>query len=545
LEGTWEIYGTRGKTDEAEKVSGSMVASALNTLLNAPDGGASICSGGYNPFGLTRLSSQCLAYLTRTPLQTTRLTQDVAEANMQGRIVDLPAGQMRFAVGLDYRSNGYDYNPDGDISQGTIVGVPSAAASTGSSNVKEAYAELLIPVLKNLRLARKIDLDVAYRYSDYNLAGAVNAYKADLNWSVSESFRFRGGYERAVRAPNVGELFLAPSTDFASIGVPASGGGDPCNYASAARTGGNASQVRALCIAQGVPASLIDTYYSGNTDAPSVNVGNSHLKPESAGTYTVGAVFTSRSESPVLGGMKLSVDYYNISITKVIGVLAGGQALNKCFNLDGSNPTYSPSSPYCALLGRDPGNGQLSSILQETQNLGAVKTRGVDLQFDWRLGLGSLGLSNAAGDLAFNSVLSRLITYRVQNESGQPFSDYTNTVGTPTGGALGSLPKWKATTTMTYSRNAWSAGMRWRYIGALRSLDTVSDPASTTPGTGAYHLVDLFGNWRINEQLSISGGINNLLNRDPPIVDGVIGNTEASTYDVLGRAFYVAVRAKF
>ena len=545
LDSTWEVYGARGTTNEVEKVTGSMVGSALTTLINAPDGGDSICSGGYNPFGLTKLSAQCLSYLTRSPLQTTKLTQDVAEATLQGRVVKLPAGEMRFAVGLDYRANGYNYDPDGDISQGTIVGVPSAGASSGDTNVKEVYGELLVPVLANLPLAKKVDLDLAYRRSSYNLAGGVNAYKADFTWAVIDPVRFRGGYERAVRAPNVGELFLAPSSDFAGIGIPGSGGGDPCNYSSGARTGANAAQVRALCIAQGISASLIDTYYSGNTDVPATNVGNVKLTPETADTYTFGAVFRAPAGNALMSDMQLSVDYYNIAISNVIGVLAGGQALNKCFNLDGSNPTYSPTNQYCSLLTRTATTGDVSSVLQETQNLGAIKTRGVDLQFDWRFGLDAIGLSGTGGDLVFNSVVSRLLAYDVQVQPGSPFSDYTNTVSSPTGGGFGSLPKWKATTTASYVRTDWSAGLRWHYLGAMRSLDTVSNAAATTPGTGAYSLVDLFGTWRINAQYSLHGGVNNLLNRDPPIVDGAVGNTEPSTYDVLGRTFYIAARARF
>jgi outer membrane receptor protein involved in Fe transport len=545
LDSTWEVYGARGTTDETEKVTGSMVGSALNTLLNASDGGNSICQGGYNPFGLTTLSAQCLSYLTRSPLQTTKLTQDVAEATFQGKLVKLPAGDMRFATGLDYRANGYTYNPDGDISQGTIIGVPSAGPSSGQTNVKEAYIELLVPTLADVPMAKKVELDLAYRRSSYNLAGGVNAYKGDFTWTVVDPIRFRGGYERAVRAPNVGELFLAPSSDFAGIGIPGSGGGDPCNYNSAARTGANAASVRALCISQGISPSLINTYYSGNTDVPATDTGNVNLKPETADTYTLGAVFKAPAISPLLNDMQVSVDYYNIAIKNVIGVLAGGQALNKCYNLDGSNPTYSATNQYCSLLTRTATTGAVSSVLQETQNLGAIKTRGLDLEWDWRLGLDALGFSDATGDLVLKSIVSRLFAYEVQAQPGSPYSDYATTVGSPTSGGFGSLPKWKATTTLSYVRPSWSAGLRWNYLDSMRSLDTVSNPTSATPGTAAYSLVNLFGTWKITEQYSIHGGINNLLNRDPPIVDGAIGNTEPSTYDVLGRAFYIAARAKF
>ena len=544
IHASWDVYISRGITNIQEKVSGSVVGDALNTLINAPDGGASICAGGYDPFGLTTLSQSCLNYLTRTPLQITKLTQDIAQATLRGPIWKLPMGEVRYAVGVDYRKNGFEYSPDSDISQGTIVGVPSAGPSTGTTNVKEEYAEVRVPLLTDEPLAKAADLDVAYRHSDYNLAGAINAYKADITWTVVQPVRLRGGYERAVRAPNVGELFLAPSSDFAQIGEPTAGGGDPCNYNSAARQGANAAQVRALCLAQGISPSLIDSYYYGNTDVPSVDQGNTKLTPETADTYTAGVVFTAPPNHPLLSRMQLSLDYYDISVKKVIGVLPGGLSLDKCFNFDGSNPSYSNSNQYCQLLARDPVTGGITSLLQETANLGALKTRGIDAEFDWSFGLDSVGVP-LPGVLELKTVASRLMEYEVQALPGGPFSDYTNTVSPPNGGSYGSLPRWKDVTTIGYLQGPWSAGLRWRYIGAMRSLAAVSDPQSMTPGTTAYSLFDLFGAWDVNDHLTVDGGINNLMNREPMVVDGIPGNTEPSTYDILGRSFFVSVSARF
>ena len=544
IHASWDLYGSRGTTNIQEKVSGSVVGDALNTLLNAPDGGASICAGGYNPFGLTKLSQACLAYLTRTPLQVTKLTQDIAQATLQGPLWQLPMGEIRYAVGVDYRKNGFDYSPDSDIALGTIVGVPSAGPSSGTSSVKEEYAEVRVPLLTNEPLAKAADLDVAYRHSDYNLAGTVNAYKADFTWTIFQPVRLRGGYERAVRAPNVGELFLAPSSDFAQIGEPTAGGGDPCNFNSSARQGPNAAQVRALCLAQGISPSLIDAYYYGNTDVPSVDEGNTKLTPETADTYTAGVVFTAPPDHPLISRMRLSLDYYDISVKKVIGVLPGGLSLDKCFNLDGSNPTYSNSNQYCQLLTRDPVTGGITSLLQVTANLGALKTRGIDAEFDWSFGLDSLRMP-LSGVVELKTVASRLIDYEVQALPGGTFSDYTNTVSPPTGGSYGSLPRWKDVTTIGYLQGAWSAGVRWRYVGAMRSLDTVSNPQSTTPGTTAYSLFDLFGSWEVSDHLTLNAGVNNLMNREPMVVDGIPGNTEPSTYDILGRSFFIDVSARF
>jgi outer membrane receptor protein involved in Fe transport len=540
----WDLYGSRGTTNIQEKVYGSVVGDALNALIDAPDGGNSICAGGYDPFGLTRLSQACLSYLTRTPLQVTKLTQDIVQATLRGPLWKLPMGEIRYAVGVDYRRNGFDYSPDSDIALGTIVGVPSAGPSSGTSSVKEEYAEVRVPLLTDEPLAKAADLDIAYRHSNYNLAGAINAYKADFTWTIFQPVRLRGGYERAVRAPNVGELFLAPSSDFAQIGEPTAGGGDPCNYNSPARQGPNAAQVRALCLAQGISPSLIDAYYYGNTDVPSVDEGNTKLTPETADTYTAGVVLTAPPDHPLISRMQLSLDYYDISVKKVIGVLPGGLSLDKCFNLDGSNPSYSSANQYCQLLTRDPVTGGITSLLQVTANLGALKTRGIDAEYDWSFGLQSLGVPSS-GVLELKTVASRLIDYEVQALPGGPFSDYTNTVSPPTGGSYGSLPKWKDVTTIGYVQGSWSAGARWRYIGAMRSLDTVSNPQSTTPGTTAYSLFDLFGSWDVSEHLTVNAGVNNLMNRQPMVVDGIPGNTEPSTYDILGRSFFVAASARF
>jgi len=542
VDGTWEAYASHGSMNVTQTNPGSVIGSALTTLLNASDGGASICSGGYNPFGLTTLSPQCRTYLTRVPLQTTNLTQDVAEANVQGHIIDLPAGGLRFAVGLDYIGDKFDYSPDGDIALGTIVGVPQSGASSGSTHVIEGYAELLVPVLADLPLVRKFDVDLAYRRSKYNLSGSVNTYKADANWTVVPAFRLRGGYQRAVRAPNVGELFTAPTAGFAGIGEITAGGGDPCASNSSARTGANAAQIQALCVAQGVPAGLIGSFTNAQNEIPSTNVGNVDLKPESADTYTVGAVLNAPSDRPLLSGLQLSVDYYNISIEGVVGVISGLQSLNKCYNLDGSNPTYSASNFYCGLMTRDTTTGSLTSVLQRTLNLGSYKTSGVDLQADWRVGLDAFGLSPSAGSVGFNSVVSRLVSFKVQNQPGGAFADYSNTVGASTNGGIGSLPNWKTTTSASYQLGSWTAGLRWRFIGRMRSLAKVSNPNSTTPDTPSNSLFDLFGNWSVNDHLSVNGGVNNLLDRDPPIMGGVAGTTEPSTYDILGRTFYVAAR---
>jgi len=543
IDGNWEVYASHGETKVTQISPGSVVKSKLTTLLNAADGGASICDGGYNPFNITTLSDSCYNYLVASPQRRTSLTQDVVEANVQGHAFSLPAGDIHFAAGASYKGNTYTFKPDSDVANGTTVGVPSAGASSGATHVFEYYGELLVPVLKDLPLVKEFNLDAAYRYSHYNLSGGTNTYKADANWLVVDGLRLRGGYQRAVRAPNVGELFIAPSSDSAAIGELAAGGGDPCAYNSGARSSSNASQIKNLCVGLGVPASLIDTFTNAQNDIPATNTGNTALKPETADTFTIGAVLTSPFASEALSHALVSFDYYNIALKDGIGVISGLTALNKCFNLDGSNPTYSALSVYCGLLTRNTTTGRIDSVLQPTLNLGAYRTSGLDIEASWQSGLGALGLSDSYGTVGFNTAINYLLGYKVQSVSGGSWADYANTVGSAFNGDVGSLPRLKAVTSLSYGLDDYGAGFTWRHLSHLKSVDKVSNPSSTTPDTGSFDAIDFFANWKINDQLTFSGGLTNLFDRDPPVVDGVAGNTEASTYDTLGRSFYVRLKA--
>lgn len=536
IDGTWEFYASHGETKVTTISPGSVVTSKLKTLLNAADGGASICEGGYNPFNLTTLSDACYSYLVASPLQRTSLDRDIVEANLQGHAFDLPAGEVRFNVGASYRADSYTFRPDSDIANGTTVGVPAAGASSGSTNVYELYGEALIPVLKDLPFAREVSVDAAYRFSNYNLAGIAHTYKADVNWLVFDTLRLRGGYQRAVRAPNVGELFIAPSTGSAAIGEVTSGGGDPCAYNSSARAGANAAKIKTLCVAQGVPASLIDTFTNAQNDLPSTSTGNTALNPEKADTITFGTVLTSPFETGALSQAHLSVDYYNIAIKDAIGAISGQTALNKCFNLDGSNPNYSSSNYYCTLFTRN-ASGVLTAVQLPTVNLGAYRTSGLDFEAQWRSGLGALGLDDRYGAVSITSNVNYLLGYKIQTVSNGAWYDYANVTGY--------VPRLKSVTTFGYTLDSYDGGFRWRHISHLKASAKVSNPASTTPDTPSFDAVDFFVDWKINDTLKLSGGLTNLLDSDPPVVGGVAGSTDANLYDTLGRSFYIRLKASF
>jgi outer membrane receptor protein involved in Fe transport len=540
IDGTWDVYASHGRTRISETSPGSVLISALNTLINAPDGGNSICAGGYNPFGVNPLSEACYNYLVASPTRDTGLTQTVAEANVQGRLFHLFDEDVRFAAGASFRRNGYETVPDRILAAGDVVGVQYTRFSEGTTEVWEGYAELLIPILSNRPFAESLGIDLAYRYSDYNVSGGAHTWKAEGHWSPFRGLRFRGGYARAVRAPSVGELYVAPSGSVPSIGQPSQGQGDYCSVANPVRTGPNAAGIRALCLAQGVPLAVIDTFVNLQNDSPATLVGNPDLDPEVADTFTAGFTFTPPTDNPFFSGLSLSVDYYNIKVAGAIGVYSSLQSVTSCFNIDGANPTLSPTNEFCSYITRDPLTGRISDIRQPTRNLGAFRTSGVDVALRWSVPLGG------GGDrLTLDANLTWLDSFTVQTAPGRPFLEYAGTVGGTAVFQPGSLPEWKAVTELNYQHGGFSVGGRWRFLDAMRSVQRVVNPASTTPGVPSYNLFDLFASLRVSGDFVLRLGVNNVANREPPVLNGVIGTTEASTYDVLGRTFYVSTRVNF
>ncbi len=164
---------------------------------------------------------------------------------------------------------------------------------------------------------------------------------------------------------------------------------------STARTGANGARVRTLCVATGVPGAIVDTYQYTTVAIGVINSGNTDLTPEEADTITFGFVFKPEFDASLFSDLSLSVDYYDIDISNVIAPIAGGTALSKCYNLDGTNPTYDPANPFCAALRRNPTTGGVDTVAAPYLNLGGLRTSGVDAQIDWKIpvGPGSLDLN--------------------------------------------------------------------------------------------------------------------------------------------------------
>jgi outer membrane receptor protein involved in Fe transport len=418
-----------------------------------------------------------------------------------------------------------------------LEAVIASQASSGATDVKELALELRVPLLRDLPLVKSLTVTPGYRYSDYNTGVHTSTYKVETEWSPVKNLLVRGGIQHASRAPNIGELFSAASGAQVQFGSPPAGG-EPCDSRTSARTGANAAALRALCIATGVPANVVDSYTFPTVATSTLSSGNLNLRPEVANTKTLGLAFSPKLDHPLFAGISGSIDFYSIDIKDTISAVPAASALNKCYNLDGSNPSYSPSSPFCALISRD-ANGLLTQVAAPYLNLGVLKTSGLDLQLDWRFKLSALGLSDSAGSFGVTTVMSFLRNYESQALPGDPTQDFKGTIGTVI------IPSWQSDTTFRYTVGGLSTSLHWHHIPAMNDVTAVTRPASPADGVAKYDKFDLSMRYAVSKNLDLRFGINNLFNRDPATVPGNQNLTLPSAYDILGRAYTLGARYKF
>ena len=549
---SWDAYASYSKAKFDNEQLGGASASAVGRLLNSPTGGTEYCAGGWNPFGNLTPSADCITYITRRTLNQNELEQRMVEASVQGGLFDLPAGEIRFAAGVDYRANEYTFKPDTQLNQpgGTsdVLGYSVLRDAAGSVDTYEAFGELLVPIVKDLPFVQEFNVNLGYRFSDYSSVGAIHTYKADFDWTVVQGLRLRGGYNRAISAPSVGELYAPVSTGSVTIGTAnaTNTDGDPCDIRSSFRQGSSGAQVKALCLAQGVPAAIIDNYQLGTAQVFALTGGNPDLQEETADTFSIGAVIQSPFESPLLSRMSASIDYYSIKVQDAVGQLPIKNAFQFCFNAGGNNPNFDPSNYYCKLIARNTASGVPLNPVQPLLNLGQFETTGVDVQFDWNFELMDLGLPENAGSLAINVAVGWLNEFKIQTLPNAPTYDYAGTWGTAVETSAGQAhPEWKSVASATYTWGPASVGLRWRHISEMQNSARIVTPTSTSRGVKAYDIFDLNGRVKLPWDTDLRFGVNNLLDKNPPQAGDTEANYDAQNYDVMGRAYYVGVRKRF
>jgi outer membrane receptor protein involved in Fe transport len=536
----------------------SRINNALNVITDA--GGNPICANaqaraqGCVPLNLflplsQGITQEALNYVLTTAFQTGSTTEQIATGVITGDLSTVglksPAAEegVGVAFGAEYRRESLLFQVDPQYQSGDLTGSGGITLSNeGDFDVIELFGEVRIPLVENKPFFDTLALEAGYRYSDYNPAGETEAYKLSGEWGPTEDVRFRGGYNRAVRAPNIVELFT-PQT----VGLFA--GQDPCAGAAAGKPAGCANTFTPATIGffGSVPACPAG-------QCSTLQGGNELLEVEQSDTYTAGLVFTPT----FLTGFTATVDWYSIKISNPISTVGSNTILNQCVN----------EGIFCDLVRRNPVDGSLVGIVRDgprdgyvidlNLNTGFIETKGIDFGANWRIGFDDIGIEGG-GALTFNFNGTYVSEFTINPTEGVGTYDcaglYGITCGRPT-------PEWRHTVRATWE-TPWNIALsgNWRHIGEV-SLDVNSENPllqqfenTIDAVLPSFDYFDIAGTWDVNDKVRFRAGINNVTDEDPPVVDSNFqgisgppygnGNTFPGTYDSLGRTVFLGITSSF
>lgn len=546
---SYDVYGLHAEVSSPASYVNDFaidrIGDAMDVVGDPNDPGTWRCRSGnpgcapWNIFQAGGVTRAALDYMTVTALRDSGTTTQMVNATVRGDLerygVAFPSASegVRIALGAEIREESLYAHPDEVYQKGAAGFGGGVPAVDGSFNVKELFAEALVPVVQDARGAQDLSLELGYRYADYNLSGGNSSYKAMLAWAPISGLKLRAGFNRAVRAPNVRELFV-PQT----LGL---GGTDPCQNDPAT---GVPSATLEQCLRTGLSASQ----YGKLPRSPQVNVqtlggGNPNLHVETANTLTVGLVWTP----PSIPGLAATIDYHDIALDDTIGWLGPSEIIQRC--ADTGDPVL------CGLIHRDSAGTLwlLGGYVESTnQNIGRSTVRGVDVSASYPLGLGRGGFLS----------LSLLGTYSLEYSLSNRlfFYDCVGYYGVQCGQPA---PRWRHRVRVSWqTKFKTTISLGWRFIGS-----TEIDDASPNPDLGdpdlmeswringvdvlpACHYLDLAATYSFRKGLQLTFGINNLLDEDPPLASwgpwGMAdGNGFMGMYDPLGRTVYANLRFDF
>lgn len=516
LEGTllerfhWQAYYSFGQSETTfSRLNVANLDHVLNTITPAGCDGQPGCTY-IDYFGPNGITSKGVNYIRYNDVGHAGYDQRVFAASITGDVVTLPAGPLGFALGAEQRYQS-GYNTPSALVQGGDSSYDQALPTAGHYDVSELFGELTVPVLADEPFAKRLDIEGAFRYSDYSLFGDSTTYKAGIDYQPVEDIRFRLSRSTAFRAPAISELFQGQDVNQITVT-------DPCDGSNGLRKPGNTIDVN--CTAAGAGPGFV------SQGAAATQGGNPKLQPETARELSLGAVVKPHW----IRGLTISADYYRIDLGNAIEE-AGlpGYILTQCYGSVGLK------SPVCGSVSRDPATGQIAFLYAPQSNIGAIKTDGIDFAVQYEAPATRLGLP-LPGRLELDWSATYLLHFDQQDAPGAPFQHLAGTLG-PNDGLHGSYTHLRARLEAIYSQDAWSVGYDARLVGGAKVLGAnPSVEAFTTVSDVYYH--DIFTQYRFGNA-SVTFGIDNLLDRKPPLVIDGNTNTNPLTYDVVGRYLYL------
>jgi iron complex outermembrane receptor protein len=546
-EWNYETYVAYGSTKEAQKSGGQInVLNFRNALEAVPDINdvngnknttEAICRDAnaraqgcvpINVFGYNAISPAAAQYVAAPGSLTTVTTQKLAGGSINGELFQLPAGAVGIAGGFEWREETSSSEPDALTQAGLNAG-NATPPTYGKFTVKEFFLETRIPLLKDKPFAKNLSASAAVRTGDYSTVGKANSWTLGMEWSPISDVKFRATRALSTRAPNINELYSPRSQDF-----PADLN-DPCVGVTATSTGPSDAACRA---APGVNANIAANgkFTLGQSDLQGIsgyNYGNPDLTAEKGRSTTVGVVLTPRS-IPMLQRFTFTADYFDIKIANAIFGLDRQFTLDNCYKTGGD-------TSLCKYITRRPNQlgansaGSLEYIDQPQSNSGGKTTEGVDVTAAWNDRLGP-------GRLSARVSYTRLLKGYDVPVPGAKQDQWA--------GELDSA-KHKASLNLGYRWGAFNLNTATTYIGRSSFDDQFLSGFELAPGSlgvGSYTTTDFQLSYALRKSVELYFGMDNAFNKSAPrIISGLPrsttgAETDASTYDPIGRRYYAGLR---
>ncbi len=515
----WDASLDYGHSNRVQRDYNELNIAAFQAAINS----------GVNIFD--QANQPALKGLVDTPVYVyTNATKQV-QFDANGELWDLPAGAMQLAVGALYRQQSMNYTvtPDAVLNLATgkcqILQEGCGSPGRGSQNVKELYAESLIPLLADQPWAHSLNVDVGVRTSHYNTSGSTTNGKIALEWRPIADLLVRGTVSQVFRAPNLDELYDGVTLIQPSLN-------DPCVGLTATQL----AQHAAAC--QSVPPGWVNTNQQVNTYYSGASTVGQSLKPEKGKSIDFGLVYNPSW----ISGLSTSVDFWHIYLTNLLTPIAAQTIVNSCF--------ANNSSPYCSLISRYGNNtqlaGQVNVIDTPVVNLGNLSTSGIDFTLDYKIPHFNLG-SVDPGNFKAGFASTYLSTYSNDATPGQPGAHTVNYAGTYTQ-QFGNMTRWRGTLTLNWALGNWSAQWQTRYINSLTNLnaDAAIAGVNLPMASVTYHSLKV-GYAVPSIHTTFDVGVDNLSNKTPPLIyqNGLNYNVDTSTYDTIGRYYWARATVKF
>ena len=516
---TWDAYGQRGE-NHIYTAADLLVTANYNNAVNAVrnSNGAIVCqstlttpNNGCVPFDIfgTGVNNQAaLNYILGTAWGRTQITENVVAANLHGDPISAWAGPVSVATGIEHRREAVSGSNDPLSSQNAYF-AGNYHASFGSYDVTEGYFETVVPLAKDVFLAKSLDFNGAVRATDYSISGYVTTWKLGPTYSPVEDLTFRATRSRDIRAPDLAELFQASQTSTTVLTDP----------------------------------------FHGNTSATAFQVtnGNLGLKPELADTLDLGVILKPR----FVPGFAFSADLYDIKIAQAITTLAAQQLVNEC---------YAGYTALCSGITRNSA-GTITAVTVQPFNLASQHARGLDLESSYRRDLATI-----APFLQGNLSLRMLATHYLKNTVNNGITVPTDNVGTNSQNVTAalSLPRWRYYATLGWDEGPAAATFTARGISdGVYNTSYISCAANCPASTANNMTINdnhlpgaLYFDANFTYQLpykaetSLFLTVNNLANKSPaqvaygPNIGTAPLSVNPALYDVLGRVYRFGIRVK-